>query len=442
MNKLLVLYLGIIFTSCSVNFLKNNDSTPDGFQKIDFSPKQDPSELIRNSLDQSTDSLASVENIFSNYNKNLVKSVQNYSYLNNIINQSFDEKSLINTISFISPYPSNDKIAKLVSNIENSNIIFNATPMNTLDYKIQGDSYGIFYKLTTESQKSNDIFPLNIFDKSGKEFDKNKLDIQLISLNYYARNLYPSLYFQINDEKNKNSWEFFIQCISGTITDTQTNRKYNLTPWPRVTILHLNPNTKTSTKFSFHKNSLLLVDDNFLAISNLYQNTTRSFIVNDNLLPPSSSLKNQIISIPNPLDKDKSFNAIFYQEGMSKFFSRFINSNIENSNIFYNFSSWQIKINKSWFGTSKELDSNYTIIDDNKNISLNFLNYLNYSVNQNYSKDFQPNGIHYINTNNPKETYLEIPNTIEYNKELVDETIINSFCATQFNSLKKKLIDY
>ena len=59
-------------------------------------------------------------------------SVQNYINLNNIINQSFDEKSLINTISIISPYLSKDKISKVVSNIENTNIIFNATPMNTL----------------------------------------------------------------------------------------------------------------------------------------------------------------------------------------------------------------------------------------------------------------------------------------------------------------------
>lgn len=429
MNKLLVLYSCTIITACTANFLKNNESTPEGFQKIDFSPKQNPSELIRNSLDQSTDSLASVENIFSNYNTNLVMSVQNYINLNNIINQSFDEKSLINTISIISPYLSKDKISKVVSNIENTNIIFNATPMNTLDDKIISDNYGIFYKIITEAQKQDDIFYLNIFDKNGNEIDKNKLNIELTSLNYYARNLFQSLIFPIKDEKSKNSWEFFIQCISGNITDASTNIKYNLTPWPRVTILQLNPNTKISTKFSFHKNSLFLIEDKFKAVNNLYQNTVRSFIVNDNLLPPNSSLKNQIISIPNPLSKDKSFNATFYQEGMSKFFSRFMSSNIENFNIFYNFSSWQVKINKSWFGANKNLDSNYTIVEDNKNISLNYLNYLNTPVNQNYSKDFQPNGIHYININNTNEVLLEIPNNIEFNKEILDETKITNFCS-------------
>lgn len=430
LSKLLILTCSILLCACSSKLFSNNESTPTGFRKIDFSAKQNPTELIRDPLDQSSDSLSSVDSIFNSYNINLLRDVKLYVQLNSSLQNSYDENSIISTIYQVSPYLNQDAINKTINSIENNNFIFSASPMNTLNKNIQTDKYGIFYKFNSEINTKNNIDELYFLDDNGNTIEKERYTTQLFVKNYYSRNLYQSLTYPMDSDK-KNTWELFIQCAKGIFTDVQNNISYNISTWPRVIILQLNPNTKNTNKYSLHKNVFLKSNNNFIASSNLYQNTTRSFNIIDSSLPANSTLKNQIISIPFPTKKESSFNAIYSQEGMSKFYSRFNNIYINNFKSYSNFSSWQILINKSWFGFIQNLDNNYNIINNNEKMTLNFLNFNNLPVNQNYSKDFLQNGIHYIDINDSNSFLTSIPDKLSIDSSLIDENLIKSFCFEQ-----------
>ncbi|WGL60945.1 hypothetical protein QEJ31_04955 [Pigmentibacter sp. JX0631] len=429
-NKVLVIASYFLFCSCSAKLFSNNDSTPSGFRKIDFSPKQNPTELIRDPLDQSNESLTSIDYIFDNYNKNLLRDVKIYIQLNSSLQNSYDENSITKTVNQLSPYLNTDVINKTIPLIDSNNFIFSASPMNTLNKNIVSDTYGIFYKFNSETIKKNNLEELYFIDDKGNTIEKEKYSTVFFVKNYYARNLNKSLIYPINSEI-KNNWEIFIQCANGSFTDIQNNLTYLLPTWPRVIILQLNPNTKNTIKYSLHKNVIVKSDNSFVPTANIYQNTTRSFNFNDLSLPANSTLKNHIISIPVPSKKENTFNAIYSQEGMSKFYSRFSSNYINNFKNYSNFSSWQILINKSWIGFSQNLDTNYNTIEKPDKIVINYLNLKNLPVDQNYSKDFLPNGIHYVDTSDPNTILTNIPDKLSIDSNLINEELVLNFCKEQ-----------
>lgn len=431
MRKIVVLLVSVITISCSANFFKNDDSIPAGFQRIDFSPKQNPRELIRDPLEQSYESLNSAKKIFKNSNLKLPDNIDEYLKFNNYLRQSYDEKTIANTIASIVPYISNEEINKIIKSSEANSPIFTATPKNYGELKIPIESQNILYKYTEKIKHENFLDIITFFDENKEKISKDKITASFRIINHYARNLNESLSFLNFDKKGKHSWELFIQCARGEIS-IKDQGNYAIPPWPRIIILQLNPNTRSTNKFTLHKNTLLKLNNTIKPMSNIYQNTTRSYIPSEILLPPNSILKNHIISKPNPFDKEKSANFIFFQEGMSKFFSQFMSSMIDNFKIDYNFSSWQILINKSWFNFFKKMNSNFEIEQDNSTITLNYLNSSNNIVDQNYSKDFLQNGIHFIDKNNINNYLLEIPDNLKINPELIEEEKITQFCANEF----------
>ena len=423
--------------SCIPNLFKNNDSIPTGYEKINFSPYNNPSELIRDSLDQSNSTLLGLNNIFPNYSPNIIQQMNLFIHDNQNLNTILNENIFSNVVNNLPSFPNQNTISNSINLLNSSSFILTATPINTLSPSIQSDSSHLFTKIVGNPVQVNSLNSIQFTDVNGNVINNKNITAQYTVNTYYAINFYQSWLFPLNNTNNTNSnWEFMVQCVKANLTILGDNNTYNIPPWPRIAIVLLNPNTTITDKYILIKNNLVynsIVPPTFVPMGNITQRTQRTYSSLSNGLAPQSLLYNSITQIQNvsiPLTGD---NHIYFQDGMSSFFSRLLSSNLTNTNMYNNFASWQILVNKSWFDMIRTLDSSYNIPAFTGNIPINYLNSQNIPVNSSYSNDFQPGGIHYINPSDTSDFLLQIPNILDATSIGLNETSLTTICSNIMN---------
>ena len=425
---ILFIHLFGIF-SCIPNFLKNNDSTPTGYEKINFSPKYSPSEIIRDALDQSNPMLLSLNNIFPNYSLNIIQNMDRYLKLNNNINSILNENSFTQYIKTFPSFPSLISINNTINSLETSSFIKNVTPIDKNILNYQNDKNNIFTKITGAPSKVSTLNNIQFFDLNGNIIDNSNINAKYIINTFYAINFYPSWVFSLNNPNSvASSWEFMVQCVSANVTIKGDSNTYTLPPWPRITIVLLNPNTSNTNEFVLIKNSLVfnnISTPTFIPLGNIHQKTLRTYNINATGLAPQSILYNSISQIQNPSSQLAEENYSYFQDGMSSFFARFSSANLIQNQIINTFASWQILVNKSWFDITRPLSE---MNNTPSLIPISYLNYQNVPVNNNYSNDFKLGGIHYINPASPNDILLQVPNSLNASSVGMDENSLNNIC--------------
>ncbi len=428
---LLTVFLIFFNTSCIPNFLKNNDSIPYGFEKIDFSPLQNPREMTRASLDKSTNSLNSLNNIFVNYSENIIKQKENFINKDQVLNEILTEDILNNFVQNLPDFIDNNSLARAIKNLGPSSFVITTTPLN-LDSSLKNiDTSNVFIQLTGQQNKVTKLNEIQYFDENGILIDSSNISSNFFVNTYYARNLNSNWNFPLNNSTNSNSnWELLVQCVSAQIKILNKNTTYNIPSWPRVSIIQLNPNLTNTDKYILIKNNLfldLIKTQSFIPVGNMNTRTLRIFNNSNINFSPQSSIYYSLKIIDTPSNPLIGKNYIYFQDGMTSFFSRFISGEIDKENITNTFVSWQALINKSWFDITRKLDPSNNVPYYSNIIPLNFLNNKNLPVNNSSSKDFQTGGIHYIDPND-KTNLLNIPNLIDASSIGLNETILTNIC--------------
>ncbi len=434
---LITVFLIFFNTSCIPNFLKNNDSIPYGFEKVDFSPIQNPREMTRASLDKSTSSLNSLNNIFVSYSENIIKQKENFINKDQVLNKILSEDVLNNFVQKLPDFLDNTSLTKAINNLDPSSFVLTTTPLN-LDSSLKNiDTSYIFTQITGQQQKVTKLNEIQYFDENNILIDNSNISSTFLVNTYYARNLNSNWNFPLNNTTSSNSnWELLVQCVSAQINIIDKNIIYNIPAWPRVSIIQLNPNLLNTDKYILVKNNLfldLIKTKNFIPVGNMNTRTLRIFNNSNINFSPQSSIYYSLKIIETPSNPLIGKNYIYFQDGMTNFFSRFISGDIDKENILNVFVSWQALINKSWFDLTRKIDSSYNVPYYTNTIPLNYLNNKNLPVHISSSKDFQNGGIHYIDPND-KSYLLNIPNLVDATSIGLNEIILTNIC----NNIIKK----
>ncbi len=289
-----------IFTplSCVPNLFKNNDSIPNGYEKINFAPYNNPSELNRNSLDQSESNLLSLNNIFPNYSPNIVQQMMLFLKDNQNLNSILSESIFSSAVNNVPLFPNSNTISNNIKLLNSSSFIFTATPINTLAQSIQSDKNGIFTKVVGTPIQVNSLNGIQFTDANDNVINNDKITAQYTVNTYYSLNFYQSWTFPLNNpNKIGSSWEFMVQCVKANLTILDESNTYSIPPWPRIAIVLLNPNTTVTDKYILIKNNLVYNSINqptFIPIGNLIQRTQRTYNSISNGLAPQSLLLNSL----------------------------------------------------------------------------------------------------------------------------------------------------
>lgn len=314
----------VIF-ACIPNLFKNNDSVPSGYDKINFSPANNPSELIRDSLDKSLPTIQSANNIFSNKGPLLSSQIQSFINSSYIINTILNENDFASYISDIPTYTDPTILKNKINALNSNSFIFTLDPINSFNQSFEPDSF-IFTKIIGKPKTSTNLYDLKIINNTTNEIIKDKnIKSRLFTINtYYARNLFPSWNFPLNNSKNtKFTWEILLQCTKSEITLEGDNNKYEVSVWPRIAIIQLNSNSTLTDRYILIKNNLIF-DENQKIIysrSNLFQRTQRNYNLNSNGLAPQSYILNWLTTLDNMSTNTSGESYIFFQDGMSSFFT-------------------------------------------------------------------------------------------------------------------------
>lgn len=420
--------------SCVPNFLKNNDSIPNGYEKINFSPKNDPSEMIRDSLDKSISTLLSLNNIFPNYSSNIIQQMNMFLNDNQNLNSILNENIFSSVVNNLPPFPDPTSLAKAINSLDNSSFILTATPSNTINQNIQSDKNNIFTKIIGKTIQSNSLNEIQFMDNNGNIINNKNINANYKINTYYVKNFFPSWVSPLNN--TNNTWEMMVQCVSAKINMVEDSNSYDIAPWPRITILHLNPNSTISDKYILVKNNIIyntINQSSFIPIGNITQRTQRIYNASTNGLAPQSLLFNSLSQIQNPSIPLTGESYVYFQDGMTSFFSRFLAASLTPKVILNNFTSWQISVNKSWFDITRKLDSSNNIPQYIGKIPANYLNNQNIPVNSSYSSDYQLGGIHYIDQTDTKELLLQVPNNLDATSIGLDESSLKNICLNIIN---------
>jgi hypothetical protein len=423
--------------SCIPNLFKNNDSIPSGYEKINFSAYNNPSELIRDSLDQSNSTILSLNNIFPNYSSNIIQQMNLFINNNKSLNLILNESIFSSIVNKLPSFPDPNTLLNAINLLNSSSFILTATPTNTLDPKVQSDSSNIFTKITGTPIQVNALNGIQFIDNNGNNISSSNITAKYTINTYYIKNFYQSWSFPLNNTNNTNStWEFMVQCVKANLTILGDTNTYNIPPWPRISIILLNPNTTITDKYILIKNTLKYNSINqptFIPIGNISQRTQRAYNSISNGFAPQSLIFNSLTQIQSQNTPLTGGNYIYFQDGMTSFFSRLLASYLTQKNMINSFASWQILVNKSWFDITRTLDSSYNIPTFTGNIPVNFLSAQNIPVNISYSKDFQPGGIHYIDPTDTTDFLPQIPNILDATSIGLDETTLTTVCSNIMN---------
>ena len=154
-------------TSCIPNFLKNNDSIPRGYEKIDFSPLLSPKEMIRDPLEKSGISISSINYIFPNYSSNLVDQVKTFSSSNQSLNSILNEYHFANFVSSIPNFPDTNNLTSAINLLDNASFIKTVTPLDSFDIPKTTDLNNIIFTEIVGQQKDvPNLNEIQFFNKS------------------------------------------------------------------------------------------------------------------------------------------------------------------------------------------------------------------------------------------------------------------------------------
>ncbi|KAB8028101.1 hypothetical protein [Fluviispira multicolorata] len=425
----------VLIDGCSLNIFSNDDSVPKGYEKFNFSPLYNPTELIRDSLDKSISSLNEIKPVFNQKTQTLDQHIDYFIIDNNSFKEILLEQSFTDFISQLPTFPDQDILKSAKKQIVSS-FIMNAIPENLFDQNYQMDDLFLFKKYGSKTSEDKTA-KVKIINSDLNDISINdNLAVKISTRIYYSRNLYESIIFPIIDDtisQSKSTWEFTLQCAQAQITNAK-GIQYLVKPWPRIVILQTNSTSNLTDKYILIKNSLIKnsVDEFiFTPSTSFLQNTKRQFILNENGFPPSSTINNTLyaFNIPNSYGHNYSY----FQDGMSSFFSHLSSLITDQDHAYNSYSSWQTLINKSYVEVSRKLNPDHSIPDYNKILSVHYLNKENNPVDISYSQDFQTGGIHYIDVKNVNKILLSYSKEKDAKYLGISENFLTNTC----NSLMK-----